>query len=54
MIMKKRKVKRRPITVYLDMGEYNFIEDKAFTNDSNLSTELRRAVRGRMDKEGVV
>lgn len=49
--MMKQKDERRPVTVYLKLKEYDYIDQQAYNNESNLSTEMRRAVRNLMKRE---
>ena len=51
--MMKPKEPTRPVTVYLKEKEYAYVEQAAYNNESNLSTELRRAVRRLMQQEAL-
>ncbi len=51
--MMKPREPSRPITVYLKGSEYDYIKQLAYNHETNLSTELRRAVRERMQREGL-
>ena len=43
--MMKQKESVRPLTVYLKESEYDFIEDQANSRETNMSVEMRYAVR---------
>ena len=52
--VRKMASKRLSQTVYLDSDQIKFLGDQAHENFSNVSTEIRRAIRERMNRESEV